>query len=177
VTLIVDGYNLLWVFPPLRKQMIARNSSAARRGLVGILEKVVRSGKARGPIQVVFDGNARGTRGALSVPGIVEVRFAPHPDNADAMIIDMIDGAEDPTEFAVVTSDREVQSNVRRRGAAVMGARKFIDQYVPPHKPSGKPAEVDDDEARAAEKPRAALGAFEVDMWLKEFGFTDEESS
>jgi hypothetical protein len=75
-----------------------------------------------------------------------------------------------------VSSDREVQANVRRLGAAVLGAKKFIDTYVPAHKPSKRPV-VDDDELRAAEKPRAALGAFEVDMWLKEFGFTDEESS
>ena len=105
------------------------------------------------------------------------MRFAPHPDTADAMIVDIVRGADDPSEFAVVTSDREVQSNVRRLGAAVLGARRFIDKYLPAHKPTRRSPAVDDDEARAAEKPRAALGAFVVDMWLKEFGFSDEETS
>jgi predicted RNA-binding protein with PIN domain len=171
----VDGYNLLWVFPPLRKLMIARNSGAARRGLVALLEKIIKAGNARGPIVVVFDGNAMGERGTLSIPGVVEVRFAPHPSDADSMIIDLVRTSTDPGSFTVVTSDREVQSNVRRLGAAVLGAKRFIDTYVPPHKSTRQPV-LDDDELRAAEKPRAALGAFEVDMWLKEFGFTDDDS-
>ena len=175
--LLVDGYNLLWVFPPLRKEMVARNSAAARRGLVALLERIIKAGRAKGPIHVIFDGNAMGQRGTLSIPGVVEVRFAPHPGDADSMIVDVVRGSEHPGEYTVVSSDREVQNNVRRLGAAALGAKKFIDQYVPAHTPSQRGPLIDDDELRAAEKPRAELGAFEVDMWLKEFGFTDDDSA
>ena len=85
----------------------------------------------------------------------------------------VIAGLSRPGDIIVVSSDREIQNNVRRGGAAVMRAQKFIDQFVPERKPTLKP-EPDDDELRAAEKPNAALGAFEVDMWLKEFGFSED---
>jgi predicted RNA-binding protein with PIN domain len=171
--LLVDGYNLLWVFPPLRKQMVAKNSAAAREGLVALLAGLVGSGAIKGPIQVVFDGRALPGSSRLSRPGVVEVRFAPHPHTADSMIADIVEAAEAPHEYVVVSSDREVQMRVKRFGAGALGTKKFIDTYVPERKP--RPQRDSDDDERAAEKPDAALGAFEVDQWLDEFGLRHDD--
>jgi predicted RNA-binding protein with PIN domain len=169
--MLVDGYNLLWVFPPLREQMVARNSVAARQGLVALLGGLVRAGTLKGLIQVVFDGTASASSGVLSIPGSVEVRFAPHPATADSMLVDLVAGAADPGECTVVTSDREVQNEVRRLGAAVMGARRFIESFVPER--TVRKAGPGDEPLKGEEKPDAALGAFEVDHWLAEFGLAD----
>jgi predicted RNA-binding protein with PIN domain len=171
VRFLVDGYNLLWVFPPLRRQMIARNSAAARKGLVGLLAGLVRSGAVKGPLSIVFDGRAQPGSSALSVPGVVEVRFAPHPATADSLIVEIVQTADAPGEYTVVSSDREVQTKARRLGAAVLGAKSFIDRYVPERTPRRRAPPEDD---KGAEKPSAALGAFEVDAWLQEFGLADE---
>jgi len=179
VRTLVDGYNVLWAFPPLRKLMIAKKPDAARKGLVELFARLVKSGRFKPPVTIVFDGRASAGVASDAAGSGIEVRFAPHPGDADTLIGDTVEEGASLDEFTVITSDREVQARVRRLGAKVIGVWKFINEYVPERKPGrggkggNRGGDLDDDEARALEKPQGGLPDFEVDRWMKEFGLDD----
>ena len=110
-------------------------------------------------------------------PAGAEVRFAPHPKDADQVIGDTVEENAALDEFTVITSDREVQARVRRLGAKVIGVWKFINDHVPERKRGdrrgNRTSDLDEDDARALEKPQGALPDFEVDRWMKEFGLDE----
>ncbi len=77
-------------------------------------------------VLVVFDG--RGS-GAFPRPPRVEVRFAERGgrDAADDVIAALVADDEAPETLRVVTSDAGLAGRVREHGAAVTGARGFLD--------------------------------------------------
>ncbi len=167
---LIDGYNLLYAFPPLRKLMIAKRSEQAREGLVKLVGGLLGSGALKAPVTIVFDGKALGaTAAAVDSPGL-HVRFAPHPDTADSLIGDMVEHSAELERFTVVSSDREVQSRVRRLGAKVVRIKDFIEKHVPERKPR-PPTRVEKEVAEEdPAKPKGRLPDFMVDEWLEEFG-------
>jgi predicted RNA-binding protein with PIN domain len=170
---LVDGNNLLWAFTSLRKLMLAKQRDAARRGLVELIRRVVRGGRLKPPVTVVFDGSASAEVIAEASRGEVEVRFAPHPDDADHVIGDTVERGSATTEFTVVTSDRELQARARRSGARVVGVRKFIEEHAPRPTRGRRRPKTEEDDGDSLEKPRGPLSDCEVDRWLKEFGLED----
>ncbi len=167
---LIDGYNLLYAFPPLRKLMIAKRSEQARLGFVKLIGGLMRSGALKAPVTIVFDGKALGaTSAAVDAPGL-DVRFARHPDTADSLIGDTVEHAAGLDHFTVVSSDREVQARVRRLGAKVVRIKDFIEKHVPERKP--RPPTRAEKEAAEEDpaKPKGGLPAFMVDEWLEEFG-------
>ncbi|MHC4506519.1 MAG: NYN domain-containing protein [Planctomycetota bacterium] len=186
---LVDGNNLLYAIPPLRKLMIGKQTDAARSGLVALLSRLVKSGRLRAPVTVVFDGRASAPVAADAEAGGIEVRFAPHPDTADRVIGDLVENGVDFDEYAVVTSDREVQSRVRRFGAKVVSIWKFLREYVPEAGrgfrkargrnvglrpgPTGGRGRGKTTRPGAPEKPKGGLPDFEVERWMREFGLEE----
>jgi len=166
---VVDGYNLAWAIRELRDLMKAKRSDAARNGLVVLLADLVRAGRLKTPVSVVFDGRPEAVE--PREPG-VEVRFAPHSGDADRLIADIVADGAVMDELLVVTSDRELQERVRRLGAKVIGVRRFIEDYAPPKKQ--RSPSLPEETLREAEKPSTRLSAPEVDQWLAEFGLEDD---
>jgi predicted RNA-binding protein with PIN domain len=172
VKTLVDGNNVLWAFPPLRKLMIAKQPEAAQRGLVELFTRLLKGGRIKPPLTIVFDGRPSAAVSSEAHPSGIEVRYAPHPSDADKFIGNTVEEESSLDEFTVITSDREVQSRVQRAGAKVIGVWKFIKDYVPERKP-GRSGDINSDDARALEKPQGGLPDFEVDRWMKEFGLED----
>jgi rRNA-processing protein FCF1 len=75
------------------------------------------------PVTVIFDGRPF----ELADSGPVEVRFASRRGRnaADDDIARMVGDADEPQEWRVVTSDRELGERVRARGAQVVGVGAF----------------------------------------------------
>ncbi len=169
---IIDGYNLVWALPPLRDLMKAKQSGHARLGLVRLAGRLVRAGKLKPPVTIVFDGRPKAGTAAGALEAGVDVRFAPHPDDADRLIADMVEHGAVADEFMVVTSDRELQARVRRFGAKVMRVKEFIEEHVPERK--RREVAPSDDDVKASEKPQGKLPDFMVKEWLEEFGLDDE---
>jgi predicted RNA-binding protein with PIN domain len=170
VRTLIDGYNLLYAFPPLRKLMIARQSAQAREGLVKLVAGLIKGGSLKAPATIVFDGKAKGATAAAADAEGLDVRFAPHPDTADSLIGDIVEGSDGQDHFTVVSSDREVQSRVRSLGAKVVRIKDFVAKVVPERKPRPPTAAEKEEAERDPAKPYGGLPDFMVDEWLEEFG-------
>jgi hypothetical protein len=116
--ILIDGHNLIGQLPtislddPDDEEKLARLLSTYR----------ARTGKA---ITVVFDPG-----GAFDLPksrqlGGVKIVFAPHGSNADRVITRRVQKLRNPSEWLVVTSDRELANAVSRLGARVQSAAAF----------------------------------------------------
>jgi len=114
---LVDGYNVLhagvlggrdrsgWWTGSRRRELIERVA-----GFTGTAE-----------IWIVFDGPDDPAAGP-EPPGLHCVFAA----SADDWLIDRVRSAEDPTQIAVVTADRQIAGRARGRGAQVISPRDFL---------------------------------------------------
>ncbi|WP_028649661.1 NYN domain-containing protein [Nocardiopsis sp. CNT312] len=118
VHLLVDGYNVTktgYGTLPLADQ---------RTRLLNSLEGLASRTKAE--ITCVFDGADVDTPPALAAPRRVRLLFSAPGETADALIVRLV-GAEPPGRpIAVVTSDREIVTAVRRAGARAVSSSIFL---------------------------------------------------
>jgi predicted RNA-binding protein with PIN domain len=110
--------------------------TGAMRELVAQLRNF--SERTGAPVTVVFDGRPRELG---EDPGTVVVAFAPGGRNAaDDEIARLVAEDERPEELCVVTSDADLSTRVRARGAEVVGAggfRRRLDEYAGDQPPGG----------------------------------------
>ena len=118
---LVDGMNVIGTRP----DGWWRDRAAARRRIVEELARFARR-EGVGRVTVVFDGRAVPDEIAAGTSAGIEVAFAPGgPDAADRVIAGIADGADDPSDLTVVTSDGALAVAVRAAGAEVVGAGTF----------------------------------------------------
>ncbi|GAA2148193.1 NYN domain-containing protein [Nocardioides koreensis] len=116
--LIVDGYNVsktAWPTSPLEAQRI--------RLLAGLAPLVARLGVET---TVVFDAAAASARTVAQAPRGVKVVFSPEGVIADDVIRDLVAAEPSGRVVAVVSSDREVATDVARAGARSHSAEALI---------------------------------------------------
>lgn len=155
--ILIDGHNLIGQLPtislddPDDEEKLARLLSTYR----------ARTGKA---ITVVFDPG-----GAFALPksrqlGGVKIVFAPHDSSADRVITRRMQKLRNPSEWLVVTSDRELAGAVSRLGARVQSAAAFALELA----------------GSAEESPgwkESPPSPDEVDSWLALFEGRDQEQT
>jgi predicted RNA-binding protein with PIN domain len=146
--LLIDGHNLIGQMPDIDLADPNDESKLVRR-LKRYCWQHNRSAT------VVFDaGLPGGPSPALSSPKI-NVVFASRNSSADDIIRHRIRRSRDPRGLLVVSSDHNIQSLARTRGARVIEARDFATEIASEYLTGGeeeKPNTVDD-----------------VDMWLQIF--------
>ena len=157
ITLILDGYNVIYAVPELTRQM-DRSLEAAREALVRFCETYrVRRGDI-GQVYVVFDGRDDEFSGASErARGRVTVCFTRPPQEADQRILRLIE-AERPTRCVVVSNDNEVFNNARAHGARVISVKEFAQPRQParPAKATrGRKQSSPDEEKRTLSIPEA----------------------
>lgn len=86
---------------------------------------------------VVFDNGMPGGWSPVS-NGVVEVVFAGRHTNADRILIERIRGAERPSEYVVVSTDREVRDAAQARKMRVVRSDEFARQLNALQKQSAK---------------------------------------
>ena len=114
---LVDGYNVLHAAVLGGKDRSQWWTESRRREL---LERAS-SFDGAAEIWIVFDGPDDSAAAAGSA--------GPHcvfADSADDWLVDRVRRAEDPTEIAVVTADRQVAGRARGRGARVVSPKDFL---------------------------------------------------
>jgi len=149
---LIDGNNLLgsWGGPAVPGD-----------GRTEVLRRVSAFCRAKGARAVlVFDGAPfRPDLGDQDL-GAVSVRFPAEGRDADSLVRDLVDGARNPAELVVVTSDKALYSYARTRGARVLRAHEWnaLARGATPKA------------ARAAPKGDKPEHEPDVEGWLKRFG-------
>jgi hypothetical protein len=138
----VDGDNLLGCWPGRSR------SDAEKRQLAREIGRLARRERRR--IVLVYDGSA--------APGLsfgADVRFSGPGSSADAVIVNLLRGEQDPRGWTVVTNDRALADQSRWAGARVEPVHAFRARL---------------ERETRAEKPERAE---DVDYWLDVFGGGD----
>lgn len=112
---LVDGYNVLHA-AVLGGQDRSQWWTGSRRR-----ELFERVSGFDAEVWIVFDGPDDSA--APADPGGPHCVFA---DSADDWLVDRVRRAEDPTEIAVVTADRQVAGRARGKGARVVSPKDFL---------------------------------------------------
>ncbi len=159
---IIDGYNLVYQFPELRR-ILERDLEGARQGLLDRIGLYI--GENRLKAVVVFDGDGR----VLSEPGRrlgIEVIYSKPPEKADPLIKRMIENHSDEG-LVVVSSDREIVDFARLCGVKAVSSSQFV------HEMSDRPKN------EAEKKFDYPMSDDELDEWMHLFRKNetgDEES-
>lgn len=127
--LIIDGYNLLYQFPELRKKM-ERDLIGARDDLLYRLFDYAE----KNPFEmiVVFDGDGRTEVEPINEKN-VRVIFSVLPEKADPLIKRLIHEKVKQGSTTVVTSDNEIVKDARMSGAAVIASQSFANIHLGMH--------------------------------------------
>lgn len=116
VHVVVDGYNLA------REAWTGLAPEEERRRTVALLEEI--TARSGAPITVVFDGDDSAVAPAAS--RVVRVRFSATGVTADDDIAEMLPHIPHDQPVLVVSSDREVATDARSQGAAVLSSAEFL---------------------------------------------------
>jgi len=119
-SIVIDGYNLIYQFPELRR-MLERDREGARKGLLVRLGSYAYEKNVQ--IVVVFDGDDRLMRKPESYSGI-RVIFSKLPEKADPVIKKMIEEHRQG-DLTVVSSDQEIAGYARLYGIRAVSSRQF----------------------------------------------------
>jgi predicted RNA-binding protein with PIN domain len=155
VPYLIDGNNLLgsWGGP-----------AVAGDGRHEVVRRVAAFCRAKGARAiVVFDGAPFRPEIVDQQLGSVTIRFPPEGLDADSLIRQIVDAADRPGDFVVVSSDKPVYSYARTRGARAITAREWNELGRQGSRPAGRP--VGRPELRG-EKPERES---DVEGWLKRF--------
>jgi predicted RNA-binding protein with PIN domain len=119
---VIDGYNLIFHFPDLRKWM-ERDLEGARNELIRRVGSYAFSKRCE--FILVFDGDSRHSQ-VQSVKSNVKVLFSRHPEKADTLIKRLIDQQSKKKRLLIVTSDTEIANYAKLYGCSVQAARHFV---------------------------------------------------
>jgi predicted RNA-binding protein with PIN domain len=106
---------------------------------------------------VVFDGHPLRPDMATQDLGPLSVRVPPPGEDADTVIRRVVEGAADPAQWVVVTSDKALYSYVKTLGAQVLRAHEW----------NSAERQARSAEASASEKPERED---DIEGWLRRFG-------
>jgi predicted RNA-binding protein with PIN domain len=146
---LIDGNNVLgsWGGPTSGDD---RRSEVVRRVAAFCRAKGVRA-------TIVFDGHPLRPDLAAQDLGPVSLRVPPQGEDADSVIRGLIERAENPAHWVVVTSDKALYSYVKTLGAAVLRAHEW----------NAAERQTRAAAPQASEKPDRED---DIEGWLKRFG-------
>jgi uncharacterized protein len=152
---LIDGHNLI---PKIRGLSLKAIDDEVQ--LIELLQNFTRVHKGR--IEVFFDGAPIGHAGTRSY-GTLKAHFIPIGRTADDAIRSHLDqlGVQ-AKQVMVVTSDRQVQSDVRKHHAGLITSEHFAEMLLDalPAKPPPPPPKTKQPPPRDPE----------IDEWLRLFG-------
>jgi ribosomal protection tetracycline resistance protein len=118
---LIDGYNLLFQFPELRKQ-IERDLEGARHLLIQKLSLYKQRSACK--ITVVFDGDRRNWF-EPGKPAGIKIIFSTFPEKADPLIRTLITREYNGPQNTLVTSDNEIRQYARLYSCKIMHSHEF----------------------------------------------------
>ncbi len=164
MTLLIDGFNLIYKFPELESYMYLGQLNNARDGLIQILHQYQKIRK--GGITVVFDGKKEPSREIRSEKsGSIDVYYS-LDYSADYIIKQFIKKDMNPKMITVITSDKDIIFYINRFGAKNITSEKFAETV----KSSLETSRIEEDNRREeAEKINPSITDDEISYWHKIF--------
>jgi predicted RNA-binding protein with PIN domain len=160
VPLLVDAYNVLHVVGVLPPDLAGIDLEE--------LAILITNSRFRGEEAVlVCDGVSKPHQ--VDETGRVHVRFAGPGVTADDLILRLVRGSSAPRRLTVVTSDREIVVNARRRRATVISSEAFLEFLASDRQrpASGGGTPTSTPASQAADRRQ-------VEHWLRVFGVDEE---
>ena len=161
----VDAYNLI-----LRQNWLKNHSLAQARQK---LESVVLA--VNNPVRLYYDARGGTSDNSISKGRStrVSVRFVTDQTADDAMIADL--KTKKKGKVTIVTDDRELRNRAKKLRANTVRVDSFLDHLKKVGKPSASgPAPTRTKGIDEDGRP-TRISKSEVDEWMREFGFLDED--
>jgi|GEM_PF-286703 len=118
---LVDGYNLIYQFPELRK-WLEMDLERAREGLLSRLSDYAKEKQVE--MVVVFDGDDRNFKEPNTYREI-SVIFSKFPEKADTVIMQFIDKEKEAKNLLVVSTDNDIKNYAQFSGVNVVSSQQF----------------------------------------------------
>jgi len=120
-------------------------------------------------ITLVFDGPPplEGFRKPVSSDRINVLFSAPH--TADDIIVRLIHDAKHPERLRIVSSDKAIAYEARRRRSRDVACAEFMDELAP------QPGIEAECTPPLPEKPQSGLSKEETDGWMSTFGLDEDD--
>lgn len=157
--LLIDGYNLLMSGG---KEIPRRSFEGLRDRLIEKVSRHCAGRQVKG--EIFFDGGGplapSSVEGAAPQSAWLTVHWVP---DADAAIIKRIRATRDRTALTIVTNDREIVGEAKKRRLRVTASERFAEEL--------------EEQPEAPRTPAAktrGISPAEADQWMKEFGLSEK---
>ncbi len=131
MSVLIDGYNVIYASGKLGDLMDEGRIEQARHGLISTLARYYAHRKEQ--VTVVFDGRTGhypdSSRKSFTFENI-RVQFTGRNRLADDRILDTAAASAHPGEITVITSDRALAAGVRRTGAHTRESADYIGEIL-----------------------------------------------
>jgi len=124
--ILIDGYNLLYQFPELRKRL-ERDAMGARDILISYLASYA-AGRDFAVV-VVFDGD-KYTAGLTGIKQGIKIIFSKSTEDADFVIKKMIHKNGGNSDLLVVSSDKEIENFAKLCRVKTILSQRFARDIV-----------------------------------------------
>jgi predicted RNA-binding protein with PIN domain len=116
---LIDGHNLI-----AKTAVVTLGDPRAEAELVLLLRRWA-AGSRKRKVTVIFDGGMPGGENLRLSTSNVKVLFASANQTADDLLITRIRKVNNPSEYTVVTDDREVIAEIRKRKVISLSSEAF----------------------------------------------------
>ncbi len=152
---IIDGNNLIGCSPD-----ISLEDKDAREKLLHIVTKYQE--KRKNNIIVVFDGEPENGLYREEVNEKFSIRYPRYGGSADEEIKELLGSYSDYRDVILVSSDRELKSVARKKGAKIVNSIEFYYKLKQAYRIDGRQEEKN-------KRIDTQLSENEVDQWMKIF--------
>jgi predicted RNA-binding protein with PIN domain len=173
IRIIIDAYNLIFQCGLQPKSL--NSPLALHRTRVRLIEELLDrvADSDRSDTLLVFD--AKNPRG-MTTPDLVghgfKIAFARDYEDADAMVIELIQKHSQPKQLTVVSSDHRIQTAASRREASFIDSDVWFDRPMGSASPASR-----NNAAPILQKPDISLSDKETQALIDEFSQFDPEST
>lgn len=120
--IIIDAWNVIWKIPEI--SMLIPNDLALARTKFNLLIKNYFQNK-KTVYKIIYDGQ----------PGIIsskyefkgqDIQFSKNPESADQKILSFLKNQKNPSQWTIISSDRELSGRAKNIGVMVISSEEFI---------------------------------------------------
>jgi len=120
--IIIDAWNIIWKIPEISK--LIPNDLAQARTKFNLLVKNFFQNK-KSVYKIIYDGQ----------PGIIsskyefkgqDIQFSKNPESADQKILSFLKNQKNPSQWTIISSDRELSGRAKNIGVMVISSEEFI---------------------------------------------------